>query len=140
MISLVNSSTTTAPSAHIEEIAKAHILKVVVSAPSQDKDELDKEPLDIFEVYAVERRWREAKAAKIPKLTTPPARTSTPPASSLQKATNMNRPTPQYQYQASIEDQQLTTQLMDWLLGGKLTQMTLAHILAVTVPRDHVSK
>jgi hypothetical protein len=44
----------------------------------------------------------------------------------------MNHPTPQYQYQASVKDQQLTTQLMDWLLGGKLTQMIPAHILAAS--------
>ena len=42
--------------------------------------------------------------------------------------------TPQYQYQASAEDQALTKQAMDWFLEGKLNQMTQAHVLAISPP------
>jgi hypothetical protein len=41
---------------------------------------------------------------------------------------------PQYRYQSNAEDQQLTTQLFNWLLEGKLAQATPAHILAASAP------
>jgi len=40
----------------------------------------------------------------------------------------------QYRYQASAEDQFLTKQVMDWILEGKLDQITPAHILATSPP------
>ena len=43
-----------------------------------------------------------------------------------------SRPAPQYRYQATVEDQQLTTELSSWLLCGKLSLTTPAHILAAS--------
>ena len=39
---------------------------------------------------------------------------------------------PQYRYQATAEDQFLTKQVMEWVLEGKLDQITPAHILATS--------
>lgn len=40
------------------------------------------------------------------------------------------RTTPQYRYQSNAEDQQLVSELYKWLLDGKLSLVTPAHVLA----------
>jgi hypothetical protein len=45
-----------------------------------------------------------------------------------------NRTTPQFKYQAGVEDQRLVDELLTWLLNGKLVQTTPAHILTASVP------
>jgi hypothetical protein len=42
--------------------------------------------------------------------------------------------TPQFKFQASIEDQKFTDELIALLLEGKLTHTTPAHILAASAP------
>ena len=41
-----------------------------------------------------------------------------------------SHPAPQYRYQSNAEDRQLTSELYQWLLDGKLSLITPAHILA----------
>ena len=43
-----------------------------------------------------------------------------------------SRTPPQYQYQSNVEDLQLVSELFCWLLEGKLTSVTPAHILAAS--------
>ena len=75
---------------------------------------------------------------KLQELVTPPARAPTPkppePVSTTTKCAGSNRPNPQYRYQAaaSVEDQQLTDQLREWLMDGKLSLTIPAHIFAAS--------
>ena len=87
-----------------------------------DNDSVGGELYDVYEVLAAEN----TKCAAQPKLqeTGPP---TNPPTTS-------NTLPPQYQYQSNVEDQKLTSQLCTWLLEGKLTQTTPAHILATSAP------
>ena len=125
-------------SAHIEEVAEAHIIEVAGSAENGSDDATDDESHDIFKVFATERRKRDAKMAKLQELLTPPARAPTPkppePVSTTTKRAGSNRPNPQYRYQAaaSVEDQQLTDQLREWLMDGKLSLTTPAHVFAAS--------
>ena len=58
-----------------------------------------------------------------------------PPTSATTNAPhNTTHPIPQFHYQSNVEDQKLTGQLLNWLLEGKLTQTTPAHILAASTP------
>jgi len=55
-------------------------------------------------------------------------------AASMSVSAAPNAHAPQYRYQASTEDQALTKQVMEWILKGKLDQITPAHILASSPP------
>jgi gag-polyprotein putative aspartyl protease len=110
------------------------VIEPVVSEESESDSEDDFE--DIFEVFSTKKKKSEFKASKLPELapiTTIPAvepsgATRAAPASTL--ASSSPRPPPQYRYQVSAEDQQLTAQLFQWFLEGKIAQATPAHILA----------
>ena len=147
-----------------ESVKQAHIVEV------QDIEE-DEEDLDLFEVYAAERRKRNAKASQLPELArpeeiegssnapvlsretpmNPPLRETLPIAmdKTSQEATTTDAPAlaadtppdhvshpstslpvPQYRYQSNAEDSKLTAELYQWLLEGKLSLVTPAHVLA----------
>ncbi|KAF8257113.1 hypothetical protein EI94DRAFT_1819005 [Lactarius quietus] len=158
--------------AHVEEISELE------SSVSDSESELEEDGLDIFGVFATERKKKRAKAAKLPELaearkskalvtsstsmlanavstpsSDPPstASASAPTSTSLSAApttstsASTSPPTlipiptststfgpPFYRYQATVEDQQLTTELATWLLNGKLALTTPAHVLAAS--------
>jgi hypothetical protein len=168
--------------AHPQSIARAHIVEIPDLDSGISDSESEEDGLDIFGVFAAEKKKKQAKASKLPELVAPKrvTRSSTTPASTdttspaslpphaiitptpptaltfpdftpsvtpspllvpIQKARSTatpalspstTRPTPQYRYQATIEDQQLTTELTTWLMNGKLALTTPAHILAAS--------
>ena len=112
------------PAAHIEEIIESHIFQVVT--PATHSLELENEPQDIFEVFAAEKRRRE----KVTKPSEPAEPVNAPPPpTDTNTATRHN---PQYHYQANIEDHRLISELHTWLMEGKLSQTTPAHVLAAS--------
>ncbi len=104
---------------------------------SNSTDDAASELYNLHEVLATEQRKHDARLPKPqnppPSQPAPPITTSAP-IPSTQPAANTTRPAPQYRYQSNAKDQQLTTQLFNWLLEGKLTNATLAHILAASAP------
>lgn len=120
----------------------------------------DTDLYDLQEVLATEER-RRTRASKLPEATPPPPTFPTPtpapppptfptptpapptipipapvhPSSTPRPAypPGASRP-PQFKYQASIEDQKLTDELIALLLEGKLSSTTPAHILAASAP------
>ena len=138
------------PSARIEEVTESHILQII-----SGEDDSDSDGEDLFQVFAAERRKRESRRSKLPELEPLPASTdslpcassevSTPPAAippapsapiataTTPSATPIHTQiAPQYRYQSTAEDQRLVSELESWLLEGKLTQTTPAHILAAS--------
>ena len=121
-------------SSRIEEVMESHILQVKDAATS-DEDE-DKFSQDIFKVFATEKKKRGAKA---PELSAPPpaARAPTPPPPPLTSQTpptaaSNSRPNTQYRYHCNAEEQHLVTELEDYLLQGKLSNTTPAHVFAAS--------
>src|SRR6202012_1191187 len=88
-----------------------------------------------------EQRRKPTKHPKAPPLPpvcpTPmpaPAPTPIPPTlAPAPRPSGASRP-PQFKYQASIEDQKFTDELITLLLEGKLSNTTPAHILAASAP------
>jgi hypothetical protein len=167
---------------HPQPVARAHIVEVADLDSDASGSESEEDGLDIFGVFAAEKKKKQAKAAKLPELVTPKrvTRSSATPASTdsasspsisphstlapalpitltsfpkstpaiapspvlvpIQKPTSAvptlssstTRLTPQYRYQATVEDQQLTTELATLLMSGKLALTTPAHILAAS--------
>ena len=155
------------PSAHIEEITETHIVQVIDSEEDPEPDE--EHPFDFFQVFATEKKKRETRRSKLPELqpstlppanATPPAPAPTPPSASAvpppaavpaipsastatdATASQQARTAPQYRYQSTAEDLRLISELESWLMEGKLTQTTPAHILAAspTIRKDLVEK
>jgi len=129
---------------HFEAIrSEVHMAKITNTTDSADPpsgnstDDAASELYNLHEVLAMEQRKCDARLPKPqnppPSQPAPPITTSAP-IPSTQPATNTTCPAPQYCYQSNAEDQQLTTQLFNWLLEGKLTNATLAHILAASTP------
>ena len=117
----------------IEEVMESHILQVKDTATSDEEDEFLQ---DIFEVFATEKKKCGAKA---PELSAPPpaARAPTPPpppptSQTPPTAASNSRPNTQYQYHCNTEEQHLITELEDYLLQGKLSNTTLAHVFAAS--------
>ena len=73
-----------APSARIEDVMEAHIVQVVSTGQAEeDSDPDDEDALDIFQVFAAEKKKRETRRAKMPELhashnTTPAASVPAP--------------------------------------------------------------
>ena len=98
---------------------------------------------DLQEVLTAEEKWR-TRASKLPEATPlppvfpmpmpAPAPTPIPPTlAPAPRPSGASRP-PQFKYQASIEDQKFTDELITLLLEGKLSNTTPAHILAASAP------
>jgi len=120
-------------SARIEEVIESHILQVR-EAPTLNKEEFLQ---DIFKVFAAEKKKCSDKAPKLSALPpNSPALALTPaaqipthaPATSLSDS----QANTQYRYQSNAKDQQLISQLEDYLMQGKLSLTTPAHILAAS--------
>jgi len=119
----------------ISEVHMAQVTDVMEdNTPNSPLEEL----YDVCEVLATEKKKRKSK---VPKPQEPPTQTAAtsvapppvPPATA-KPASSYPCPAPQYRYQSNAEDQQLTNQLLNWLLEGKLEQTTPAHILAASAP------
>ena len=82
---------------------------------------------DIFEVFATEKK--RGDKAKAPELSAPPLATSAPVS-----AANLSHSNTQYRYHCDAEDQRLVSELEEYLLQGKLSLTTPAHILAASLP------
>ncbi len=139
-------------------VQQAHIVEVPTTdnEPNDDNVEEVIPNSDLFDVYATEKKKRDVKASKLPEFTqasestapaaassskTSPSTTSSgkAPASAPTSTTtntppspSTSRSVPQYRYQSNAEDQRLTTELYQWLLDGKLSLVTPAHILAAS--------
>ena len=164
-------------------VQQAHIVEIQDNGSEwddddNDDDDDDDEVSDLFEVYATERRKRDAKVSQLPEFSQakvskehegpiiPPITVSDsmpsnklPLASALPNVTSSSedktpsialnapppiainnnlpnsstlRAVPQYRYQSLAEDQQLMAELLRWLLDGRLSLVTPAHILAAS--------
>jgi len=114
-----------ASAGRIEEVIESHILQVRESTTA-DKDE-DEFSHDIFKVFATEKKKRGDKVSKAPELSVPPPPTQAPATSS-----GSSRPNVQYRYHSNAKDQRLLSELEDYLMQGKLSLTTPAHIFAVS--------
>jgi hypothetical protein len=116
------------PTAHIEEVAETNILQVtqITQAPEQDQHEDD--GLNIFQVFAAEKKRRDSKAVHLADLTEAPSQNKPPAPPDPHAACS----TSQYRYHSNAEDQQLVSELYSWLMEGKLSLATPAHILAAS--------
>jgi hypothetical protein len=128
------SSQTMAPTARIEEVVETHILQVAEFSSPPPANESEDKAMDIFEVFAAQKKKREDKVTKLPELSGPATQTTPAPLPTTQPKppSASNKPGPQYCYQATAEDQRLVSELQAWLLDGKLTQTMLAHVLAAS--------
>jgi len=108
----------------------AYIIEADADSDTGSKDNYSAMLYNMFEVFVTK------KTDPAPSKTSASGTPSLTPAGS----TSMSVPSvpntcaPQYRYQASTEDQFLTKQVMNWILEGKLDQITLAHILATSPP------
>jgi type IV secretory pathway VirB10-like protein len=127
-----------APTAWIKEVVETHILQVAEFSSPPAANELENEAMDIFEVFTAQKKKQEDKVTKLPKLSRPAMQTTSAPLPTTQPKppSTLNKPGPQYCYQATTKDQCLVSELQALLLDGKLTQTMPAHILA-TSPTIH---
>jgi hypothetical protein len=101
------SSQAAVSTAQIEEVVEAHILQTTKFSPPLPTNKSEDEAMDIFEVFATQKRKQESKAAKLPKLVGPTTQTMSAPLTTAQAKlpTTPNKPGLQYCYQATMEDQ-----------------------------------
>ena len=104
----------------------AYITEAGADSDTGGGDSYPNELYDMFEVFATR------KADPLPPKV--PASSAVAPSTTSSTSYVPNARTPQYRYQATAEDQHLTKQVMDWILEGKLDQITPAHILASSPP------
>ena len=112
-----------ASTSRIEEVVESHILQVREAACPNEEEFSH----DIFEVFATEKK--RGDKTKAPELSAPPPATSAPVS-----AANLSRSNAQYRYHCDAEDQQLVSELEEYLLQGKLSLTTPAHILTASLP------
>jgi hypothetical protein len=127
-----HTSSRAASTSQIEEVVETHILQIKEAAPADNEEEPFSH--DIFEVFTAEKKKREDKA---PELSAPPLTTPTPAA-----APSTTRPSAQYRYQSNAEDQRLVSELEGYLMQGKLSLTTPAHMFAASpvIRKDVVDK
>ena len=111
-----------APTSRIEEVIESHILQVR-EATATDEDQDQDFSHDIFEVFATKKR----KRSKAPELSAPSPPTSAPAAALSASCSNV-----QYRYHCDAEDQQLISELEEFLMQGKLSLTMPAHIFAAS--------
>jgi len=129
-----------------------------VISNEEDTGSSKEDPDDIFKVFATERKKHETRHSKLPEMQLPAhpsaptlAESSSPvptpsaaiPTTSTSAAASAPaRMAPQYRYQSMAEDQRLVSELESWLMEGKLTQTTPAHVLAASpsIWKDLVEK
>jgi len=102
-----------------------------------DVDEEEEEatmPHDIFEVFAAEKKKCDSRLSKVPKLTTPHGH--------RYQTANTSSSCVEFKYQSNAKDHHLVSKLEDYLMQGKLSLTTLAHIFAASpiIWKDVVEK
>jgi len=135
---------------------ESHILQITEAA-SLDEDEDQEFSHDIFEVFATEKKKCGERASKAPELLAPPPATPAlqpatpapqlatpaprpatpvPPPATSAPAASLHSPCPnsQYRFQSSAKDQRLVVELEEYLMQGKLSLTTPAHIFAASPP------
>ena len=127
-------------SARIEEVIESHILQVQeVATPDEEVFSQD-----IFEVFAAEKMKRPGKASEFSALPPPPpapALSTSAPAQPPTAASSAPRSNTQYRYQSDAEDQQLVSELEEYLMKGKLSLTTPAHVFAAShTVRKNIAK
>jgi len=133
--------------AFIREVTELHILQVTSVTDSEDDSESDDESQHTYSRSSqLKRRGTPVNPQNFPKPNQRPSRSFqshkvdaskfTPSAqplwitdTSLEKP---SKPPAQYRYQYTAEDQRLVEELLAWLLDGKLTHATPAHVLAAS--------
>ncbi len=139
-------------------VQQAHIVEVPTTDNEPNNDNIEEviPNSDLFDVYATEKKKWDAKASKLlefaqasestapaaasssktsPSTTSSgkaPASTPTSTMTNTPPSPSTSRTVPQYRYQSNAKDQRLTTELYQWLLDGKLSLVTPAHILAAS--------
>ena len=115
---------------------ESHILQVKGAISSEEHEDQEQFSHDIFEVFATEKKKHEGKASKASELSAlpPAARTSTPPPPPQLQTTNSSdsHPNLQYHYHSNAKDQQLVSKLEEYLMQGRLSLTTPAHIFATS--------
>src|SRR6267142_1151811 len=121
------------PSSCIEEIVEMHVLEVREVSDVEEEEETNT-PYDIFEVFAAEKRRCDSRLSKVPELTTP--------QEDRYQAADMGSAHTQFKYQSNAEDQLLVSELEDYLMQGKLSLTTPAHVFAARpiICKDIVEK
>ena len=122
----------TLPVTHIEEVAETNILQVTQITQASEQDQHKDDGLDIFQVFTAEKKKRDSKAIQFVDLTNAPLLDKPPAPLDSQAACLVA----QYHYHSNVEDQQLVSKLYSWLMEGKLSLVTPAHVLA-TSPTIH---
>ena len=110
--------------------AGAYIADANANSDEDEDDNYASEFFNMFEVFTTKKSDPAPPKSSPPNV---PSVNPVVPASTSAPIAYNARP-PQYRYQASAEDQFLTKQVMDWILEGKLDQITPAHILATSPP------
>src|SRR6266850_8264364 len=111
------------PLSHIEEIVETHVLEVREVSDAEEKEETDT-PHDIFEVFAAEKRRCDSRPSKVPELTAP--------QEERYQAADMGSARTQFKYQSNAKDQLLVSELEDYLMQGKLSLTTPAHVFTAS--------
>jgi hypothetical protein len=119
-----HTDTRSAPTSRIEEVVESHILQVsqVINLAEEEPEF----PHDIYEVFAAEKKKHEPKASKAPELATPPQHVNS------RTSSGNSRSAPQFRYQPSAEDERLVSELRDYLMQGRLSLATPAHVFAAS--------
>ena len=115
----------------IEEVMESHILQVKGKITS-DKDKAEFSH-DIFEVFTTEKKKHRAKAPELSTL--PPAAQATtplPPSQMHTTGSSNSCPNSQYRYHSNAKDQQQVSELEEYLMQGRLSLMTPAHVFAAS--------
>ena len=124
-------------------------MQVTSTTDTEDDSDSDDESQDIFKVFAAEKKRHAGKPSKLPEAK--PAKPATlevlpdPQVDPIKSSPStqphsikdtsqekLSKPPAQYRYQSTAEDQRLVEELLAWLLDGKLTHTTPAHILAAS--------
>ena len=113
----------------IKEVVESHIIQVADAVvPAEDKGQEFSH--DIFKVFTTEKT-KPSKASKL-SAPPPPAQVILPPINTSATSPSTLWPNLQYRYQCDAKDFQLVTELEDFLLQGKLSLTTPAHVLAAS--------
>jgi len=127
-------------SARIEKVIESHILQVrEVTTPDEEVFSQD-----IFEVFAAEKMKRPGKASEFSAPPPPPpapAPSTSAPTQPPAAASSAPRSNTQYRYQSNAEDQQLVSELEEYLMKGKLSLTTPTHVFAAShAVRKNIAK
>ena len=94
-----------------------------VSSTDKEEEEVAA-PHDIFKVFMAEKKRHNSRPSKVPKLMTP--------YEHRYQATNTSSTHMQFKYQLNAKDYHLVSELEDYLMQGKLSLTTPAHVFTTS--------